>query len=647
MEWWSVFAKVKLRFLVAVAGLGVLVPCPLVAQESSTSGVPVAGPIGQPGDIELVDIDVTIKGPDGAPAEGAALVTVSKMSGQIYRQATSKGGHLRLNELAQTEYNIFVVAPGFARVKQQIDAYNKKFVKVIFQLEPASEGEDASADLEFAALAPKAQKEVGKAIEALQSKKPSGARTHLEAAYRAAPKSAEVSYLFGVYSSQVKDVAQAKTYWTKALEIYPKHYRALVSLSQAFLDEKKPGDALPLLDRAVKAEPSSWRAHAILADAYLRQGAPGEAAKQAGRALELGHGQAAIAQRFLAAALSRSGEREKAVGVLQAYVKEHPGDAGAKKQLEGLQSPEKQGASSDTDTASAEMAESGAPGEGSALMISSSWLPPDIDEKIPPIEAGAACLLDEVVQKAGQRIEEFVSNVDRIVATEHLKHETINKWGLASSPEARKFDYMVSIREVKSGYFDVQEFRNSGGAPVKFPAGIETKGLPSLVLIFHPHYVGSFDLTCEGLARWNGGLAWQVHFRQRTDKPNAIRTYQLGDMGMTYAIPLKGRAWIAADSYQIVRLETQMVAPLDEIKLAADSTVIEYGPVHFAERNLDMWLPQSAEVYSDWRGRRMHRRHSFSKFVLFSVDDEQKIGKPRIPDETAPKATPPDAQPNR
>ena len=87
-----------------------------------------------------------------------------------------------------------------------------------------------------------------------------------------------------------------------------------------------------------------------------------------------------------------------------------------------------------------------------------------------------------------------------------------------------------------------------------------------------------------------------------------MRKYRLGAMGRSVTVPLKGRAWIAADTYQIVRLETQMLAPVPEIHLAADSTVIEYGPVHFRERNMDMWLPQSADVYSDWRGRRFHRR---------------------------------------
>jgi hypothetical protein len=40
-------------------------------------------------------------------------------------------------------------------------------------------------------------------------------------------------------------------------------------------------------------------------------------------------------------------------------------------------------------------------------------------------------------------------------------------------------------------------------------------------------------------------------------------------------------------------------------------------------------LPQSAEVYSDWRGKRMHRRHSFSNFALFSVDEKERISEPK------------------
>jgi tetratricopeptide (TPR) repeat protein len=584
-------------------------------------------------------LDVFIKGPNGAPFEGTAVVTMTKLNGQFYRQGTAKAGYLRLNEVPQTEYNVLVVASGFGRVTKRVDAQAQStaLMKVTIQLQPAPEGEDAITDAEIASLVPKAQKAIGKAMEALRSNKLAEARSHLETAYRVAPTSAEINYLFGVYSLQLSDRVQAKSYWTKALELYPKHYRALLSLSQALLDENKTGEALPYLDRAVRAKPSSWRAHAIYADAYLRQGLPDEAVKQAERALELGRGQAAVVQRFLAAALAKRGEKDKAVGVLQAYAQEHPADTAAKKQLESLQLPEAQNAQGAADAASAEMVQPGTLAEVTALPLLSSWLPPDIDEKVPPVEPGAVCTLDEVAKKAGQRIEEFVGNVDRFVATESLKHETINKWGLASSPETRKFDYMVSIQKVKTGFFNVEEFRTVGSAFGEFPDGLETNGLPALVLIFHPNNAGSFEMTCEGLARWNGRIAWQVHFRQRADKPNTIRSYRMGFEAPSHPVAVKGRAWIDAESYQIVRLETDLVAPVPEIRLVADRTAIEYGPVRFRTRNVEMWLPSTAEVYFDWKGRRFHRRHSFSNYLLSAVDEKQRISAPKSTEEMPPE----------
>jgi hypothetical protein len=145
-------------------------------------------------------------------------------------------------------------------------------------------------------------------------------------------------------------------------------------------------------------------------------------------------------------------------------------------------------------------------------------------------------------------------------------------------------------------------------------------------------------MTCEGLARWNGGLAWQVHFKQRADKPNTIKRYRIGADGPSYPVALKGRAWISADNYQIARLETDLVAPLPQIRLVADHTAIEYGPVKFSKGNVKMWLPQSAEVYYDWKGRRIHRRHSFSNYLLFGVEDKQKIAVPKVDEAPADSA---------
>jgi hypothetical protein len=246
----------------------------------------------------------------------------------------------------------------------------------------------------------------------------------------------------------------------------------------------------------------------------------------------------------------------------------------------------------------------------STSMTHPAWLPPDVDEKVPPVEE-TACSVDEVVRKAEERILEFVGNVDRFTATETLTHQS-----------------MVSIREVRQGHLGVTEYRNGGFALSEFPGGIVSTGLPTLVLIFHPYYAPSYEMTCEGLATLNDRLVWQVHFRQRPDKPNELKTYQYGIHGASCSVGLKGRAWISADSYQIVEMETDLVAPAPQIQLLAEYSAVEYGPVKFREDDVDLWLPVSAEVYFAWRGQQVHRRHSFDNYMLFTVNDKQRIYTP-------------------
>lgn len=592
-----------------------------------------------------VDLDIRLTGLDGKAVQGTAVVTLTKLSGELYRQEHTNTGRIVFTFVPPTEYNIQVVAQSYQRTAKVIDAQGGKSPhEVNIELRPLSAEEIAFA-AKVSALKPKAQKELAKAMEELRSNDLPKAHNHLENVYKMAPDHAEVNYLMGTYASQASEPEQARTYWTKTLQLDPKHEGALLALSEMLMRDNKPAEALPLLNRAIAAEPSSWRAHAMRATAELKLDQAPEAIQEAERALELGQQQAAIVQRLLATALSKSGDRAHALIVLQDYVHEHPADAEAKADLERFQKPGSAGAGSTngaksagaettnaTSTSAASMSagttESEVDAAATSLPLSSSWLPPGVDDKVPPVEPGAACALNEVIEQAGKRIQEFVSNVDRYTATESLTHQSVNKWGLASESEGRKFGYLAAISEVRPGFFNVEEYRSVAGFPGQFPGGVETRGLPALVLIFHPDNVGNFDFACEGLAQRSGGLAWQVHFRQRPDRPNTMKRYRIGAEGQSYPVAIKGRAWIAADTYQVVRLETDLIAPMQMIRLNADRTVVEYGPVHFRQRQLDMWLPQTADVYFDWQGHRIHRRHSYSDYLLFSIDDKQQIASP-------------------
>jgi tetratricopeptide (TPR) repeat protein len=558
-----------------------------------------------------------------------AMVTLSTFVAGVYRQGTTMSGHAVFENVAPTRYSVEVIAPGFERGVKEFDAEGMGTLIINVELRQGSGSVNSTAAMPPILLAPKAQKEMGKALQALRTDKLSEARTHLAVAYRLAPNHPMVNYLYGVYWLKSKDLTQAKSYLMKTIEVAPSYTGALLSLSELLLHDNKAEEAIPYLKRAAEAEPSSWRAHAVMASAKMQQGSTEEAIKEAERALELGHGQATTVQPLLARALIKNGDFERAKSVLQDYIKDRPDDAAAKNQLERLQAPRVPNLANEAPSAGSAAKPAALLDVAAGLPKALNWRPPDVDEKIPSVEPGVACVLDEVLQKAGKRVKEFVKNVDRFTASESLKHEAIDKWGLAGSPALRKFDYLVAVEEGKAGLLNVREYRGGKDSPEDFPGGVATTGLPALVLIFHPYNAANYEMTCEGLTHWNGGLAWQIHFRQRPDKPNTIRAYRLGIDGPSYDVALKGRAWILADSFQVARLETDLVAPIPQIRLVADHTAIEYGPIQFRDRKVEMWLPQSAELYYDWRGLRIHRRHSFSNYLLFAVDDRQRISDPK------------------
>ena len=307
--------------------------------------------------------------------------------------------------------------------------------------------------------------------------------------------------------------------------------------------------------------------------------------------------------------------------------KDHPEDTEGAKHLEA---PETLSVLPPSEAPNADVAEKSAgtarPAPGAR---NSRWLPLGVDELAPPVGPGSACDLDGVLQKAGKKIQEFVENVERFTATESLYQETLNKSGEVSEKENRQFDYTTAVQEIRPGILTVDEYLGSGPTPPSSPGGLTTKGLPALLLIFHPYDASAFSMKCEGLVFRKGQAAWQIYFQQRADKPNTTRSYSFGPSRRSYLVALKGRAWFAADSYQIVSLRTDLIAPMPDIQLTVDRADIEYGPVHFSGKGVDMWVPQTAELYSDLRGKRVHQRMNFGNYMLFSVDDQQKIAAPK------------------
>lgn len=233
----------------------------------------------------------------------------------------------------------------------------------------------------------------------------------------------------------------------------------------------------------------------------------------------------------------------------------------------------------------------------------------------------------------GRRLNELADDLQRFRATETVEHQKVNRSGHLGLAEIARFDYVVSLTRLRDGLLDVEEHRKGYRSSDGFPDDVQTNDVPTLVLIFYPPYAKNFEMHCEGLGQWRGQPAWQVHFNQKHGT-NPMSVVEIGER--SFALGLRGRAWILPGSYHVARLETDLQQTIPQIRLRLQHEDIEYSPVHFRSGNIEMWLPSTAELYMDFIGHRFYRRQSFTDFELFSVTTHQVFGPP-LPDKSVRK----------
>ena len=258
------------------------------------------------------------------------------------------------------------------------------------------------------------------------------------------------------------------------------------------------------------------------------------------------------------------------------------------------------------------------------LIVPREWAPPDIDQNVPPVRSDASCPLNQVLAEASKHALDLVENLQSFSATEQIQHVELGKDGKRRNSQSRLFNYVVQIEQNPSGSLRIEEYRQS--SMELQPTPLTDTGTAAFALIFHPQHIANFEFRCEGLADLHGVQAWQVHFQETFDPRKSFHAIRVE--GSVYPLPVKGRAWIAADNHEVLRLETDLVAPIPQIQLQVEHLEIAYAPVEFKKRNLQLWLPESATLYIGYHGKRYQRVHSFSRFQLFWIDTEQIVKDP-------------------
>jgi Tetratricopeptide repeat len=579
------------------------------------------------------DLLVTLRDDKKGELSYSAKVTLRTRNGDPRGVTISEKGRARFRNIPLGEYEVLVEAPGHPTLRANVSlARDGESHHLDITVLPRSGTPDANVP---PPLSFREQKELTAGLRSLQAQKLREAKKHFLSAAKTAPNHPDVDYLLGVIGAMTGEMETAKQYFENAAARY-QHVLSITALGEIFLVEGNLDAAKQRLETALKVDPNSWRADQLLAAVLLSQRSYTLAIQHAEHALQLGKTEAKGARLTLAQALTEVGERQRSAQVLNELLSQNPTQEQAKQarkllDANGGAAPAEitaaqkypnlpsTAASASKFSPPVKFDYASLPFEPSSLAAQyQRWVPPNVDDAVPPVETGVSCPLHQILTEAGERVIEFVNNVDRFSATETMNHEGLNEFGLAVHSERRSFNYLVSIQEFRPGVYDVQEFRDGLTTPDIFPEHVATVGTVALVFVFHPNYANDFEFLCEGRTHQGGQDAWQIHFSQKPDHSPRLRSYRLANR--YFRVGLKGRAWISTETFQVLRLESDLTGTLPEIRLRADHEDIQYGPVLVKRKELVLWLPASSEIFLDFNGHRIHRQQLLSDYFFFWVD---------------------------
>jgi hypothetical protein len=209
-----------------------------------------------------------------------------------------------------------------------------------------------------------------------------------------------------------------------------------------------------------------------------------------------------------------------------------------------------------------------------------------------------------------------------------MQYRRLQQDGSLEESDASVFDYTFGFEKRGAGRGS-QEYRTPTKGGHTFPASNQDTGEAALALIFLPAMQTDYEMRCEGVDKWNGKLAYLIHFEQKKDKAARTLVFR-SDRGM-YPVMLRGRAWISAENNQVLHLEANTMDAISVYKLRSSAIAVDYGPVQIHSQSINLWLPKNIEAYWEYDNYRVILFHTFTNFRVFSVETEEKTKLPNMP----------------
>ena len=258
------------------------------------------------------------------------------------------------------------------------------------------------------------------------------------------------------------------------------------------------------------------------------------------------------------------------------------------------------------------------------------WTPQEIKNapslyKLRPAESEGR--LPSILNQVGERAAAMIAQFRNIACDERVYSE----WNVGSpivtwremGPNESAYHFLYIILPRPAG--DPLMFREYRTNPKGNP--IDLRSLADLQLIT-TNFTGSWAYfnsanQVESRFRYFGEesvrkqTCYVVGFAQKPDIARNVVTFEAGHHSA--AILVQGLAWIDETSFHILKVETWLLAPRNDVGLESQNTTVNYVPVSPTGLHGALWLPNEVTVLVHYHNMFVRNTHQYSGFRLFQV----------------------------
>jgi hypothetical protein len=232
--------------------------------------------------------------------------------------------------------------------------------------------------------------------------------------------------------------------------------------------------------------------------------------------------------------------------------------------------------------------------------------------------------LSMILQKTGQRVDDFTNNMVDLIARETVGQEARNwRSDLLGSQLVvdnyltlvRNNGFITTIRESRldlNGNVPKQTQGKEPGQGVFTPGYRVSSGFTSSTVYFATSQQPGSTFRYLGTERIGEEDTYVVAFAQRPNEAT-ITTLWYGQGDYVHML-IQGIAWVDEETFQIIRLRTDLLAPRPDIRLVRSTTESTFSLARIPNVPRPLWLPSGVEEYieqTDLQMRALKFRNSY------------------------------------